>query len=203
MSTHGRLVNRSARSRARGVFCPFGGRTRSLVVAKVTSSSTTASAGEDRHGPLPPDGGVALPEPIDHAEHGVLNEQGREERGEEPERRQDRAFVGVGRHHAHEGRVRHVDDRIDHHQQRVGRVGVDQPAGGPEAGRRERQHAEDAERQGEPQQIGPELAPSRFSAIGDQAHHRVHGGVPDLGNQEHQRHRFGGEPERRPCRRSC
>ncbi len=103
-------------------------------------------------------------------------------------------MLGAGRDNAQKAAVRHVDDSVDQHRQRVCDIGPDQQAGLAQGWRGKNHDAEQAERNGSEKYIGPIAPPACSRAVSDGAHHRVCDRVDQLGQQQHQADRGRRQP---------
>ena len=103
------------------------------------------------------------------------------------------SLLRVGTHHAQQRGIGHVDGRVDHHHQRIGDVGIDDLAREAEVGCDEGEEADQAEGNGQIEQVGTEFTPTAVRAVGHDAHDGVEGGIPDTGDQEHGAHHGSGE----------
>ena len=88
----------------------------------------------------------------------------------------------VGGDHPRHGAVRDVNEGVDQSQQNIGHAGIDDFALRGEVRRVEGQHADDAERDGAPQQERAELAVAGAGAVYQQPHQRIGHGVEHAGN---------------------
>ncbi len=88
----------------------------------------------------------------------------------------------VGGDDARHGAVGHVNEGVDQSQENVGHAGVDDFALRGEVRRVEGQHADDAKRDGAPQQERAELAVTRAGAVHQQPHQRVGHGIEHAGD---------------------
>ena len=109
-------------------------------------------------------------------------------RQEETPRLQGVTLFRVGGNDARHGTVRHVNEGVDQGQENVGHAGVDDFALRGEVRRVEGQHADDAKRDGAPQQERAELAVPRAGAVDQQPHQRVGDGVEHAGDQKQRTH---------------
>lgn len=91
-------------------------------------------------------------------------------RQEETPRLQGVTLFRVGGNDARHGAVRHVNEGVDQGQENVGHAGVDDFALRGEVRRVECQHADDAKRDGAPQQERAELTVPRAGAVDQQPH---------------------------------
>ena len=107
-----------------------------------------------------------------------------------------RAFVQIAGHHAAERRVGHVVHGVKRHEQHVGDRGIgDHRSQAPALGRRVGQDHDHSPGNGGPEHPGPEPAPARPGAVGEDAHDRVEEGVPQPRPQENGRGGAGAQAE--------
>ena len=92
---------------------------------------------------------------------------------------------GIGCHDAEQRGIGDVDERVDHHHQRIGHIGVDRPGARRPVGRQKKEDSAHPERQGAPQQIGSELAPSAVRPVGNGPENGIVHRIPDPRNEEH------------------
>ena len=82
-------------------------------------------------------------------------------------------LVVIGRHHAEQRAVGHVDGGIGHHHQQIEGIGIDAHPGRAQVRRIEQQGEDDAQRNGAENQPGTIGAPAGLGTVGDGAHQRV------------------------------
>ncbi len=135
--------------------------------------------------------GAAPAEMLDEPNGAGLDDEVAGESAQEPIGRQPRALERVGCDDAHEGAVRDVDGCVDQHHRAVGGIGVDELGPGGKVRPVEGRETDDAEGHGQPQEVGPELAPSCLGPVPDHPHAHI-GDEVDEPHDTHHRSRSRG-----------
>ena len=133
-------------------------------------------------------------EPFDEIERGTRDDELPDVGGDKAVGVQPRTLVGVVGHDRPKGRIGEVDEGIGGAQQEARDEGIDELARVAEIRRGERHDGKDSIGHGAEQQVGAELAPARFGAVGDNAHDGVHDRIPDTADEHDDACHSGREP---------